>query len=174
MNNFQKKIVIPIGFVLAMFLIYNLAIKKTLAAKNEYKVLLQEKKKLDNANNEIEYLNKKKAHLDIFLKKHKISINSSFQQILLQKITQFSNKDKIEIIAFNKPHLFNYNSTTLETYSFEVKGGFVSLLRLVNYIDKSNLGELISVNFEKKKNYRTRREYLKAMVYLKRIKNNEF
>lgn len=173
MNNFQKKIVLPIGFILVLFLIYNLAIKKTVIAKKEYKELLQEKRLLDNATAKIDYLNKKKAYLDLFLKQQKISVNSSFQQILLQKITAFSKNDKIEIIAFNKPHVFSNNSTMLETYSLEVKGSFTSLLKLVNYLEISSLGELASVNFEKKKNYRTRKEYLKAMVYLKRIKNEE-
>ncbi|MCD8413417.1 hypothetical protein [Tenacibaculum finnmarkense] len=155
---------------MVLFFIYNLAIKKTITAKKEYKVLLQAKKELDNATAEIDYLNKKKGDLDFFLKKHEISIYSSFQQILLQKITNFSKKDNIEIIAFNKPHIFRENSTIIETYSFEVKGNFVTLLKLINHIENTRLGELFSVHFEKKKNYRTRKEYLKTMVYIKKIK----
>ncbi|WP_299158452.1 hypothetical protein [uncultured Tenacibaculum sp.] len=171
MNNSQKKILLPVGFLMALFIVYNFAIKNTLGVKKEYTGLLKEKKILDNATAEINYLNKKKKHLDVFLKENKISVNSSFQQILLQKITQFSLNDKIEIRAFNKPHIIKNSSTLLETYSFEVKGNFSKILKLINYIEKSNLGELFSVNFEKKKNYRTRKEYLIAKIYLKRLKN---
>ncbi|MCF2875145.1 MULTISPECIES: hypothetical protein [unclassified Tenacibaculum] len=171
MNSSQKKILIPVVFLAALFIVYKLAIKNTLELKSEYSELLKEKQLLDNATAEINYLNKKKRHLDAFLKENKISVNSSFQQILLQKITQFSLEDKVEIKAFNKPHIQKNNSTVLETYSFEIKGSYMKILKLINYIEKSNLGELFSVSFEKKKNYRTRKEFLTAKIYLRRLKN---
>jgi hypothetical protein len=55
------------------------------------------------------------------------------------------------------------------TYSFEVKGTFKALLTLANTLEKQQLGEIISINFEKKKNYRINKQELTAQFHLQAV-----
>jgi hypothetical protein len=54
------------------------------------------------------------------------------------------------------------------TYSFAMKAGFDVLLRLINTIERQQLGELIAINFEKKRNYRRNKEELIGEFYIQR------
>lgn len=170
MNNKQKNIALLVGSVLSLFVIYQLAIKKTVASKKAYTELQKEKNLLDNASERIKYLKQKNNYLDSILKKNDVAIYNSFQQTLLKKISDFSSEQNIEIQSFNEPHISSENQTTKETYSFSVKSDFISILQLINHLEKQRLGELISIHFEKKKNYRTRKDYLVATLYLQKMK----
>ena len=172
MNSQQKNIGLLVGFLVSVFIAYHFAIKQTIEAKKRNVVLLKEKDLVDNAVTKIEYLHQKNNNLSSLLTSNNISIKSSFQQMLLEKITKFSKEKNITIIAFNQPHKIENNQTEIETYSFELKGNFVSLLKLINYVEHQQLGELISVNFEKKKNYKTNRNYLTSTIFLQKIKND--
>lgn len=172
MSNQQKNIGLLIGFLICGFSVYNFAIKQTITAKDKYEQLLIEKNLVDNAASKIEYLNQKNSSLNTFLISNNLSIENSFQQMLLERINEFSKEKNIQIIAFNKPHKIEGDQTITETYSFKLKGGFVNLLKLINYIEQQRFGELISIDFEKKKNYKTRRSYLTVNIFLQKIKNN--
>lgn len=172
MSNQQKNIGLLIGFLISGFIAYHFAIKKTVIAKNKHELLLVEKNLVDNASSKIEYLNKKNGNLNSFLVSNNLSIENSFQQMLLEKINIFSKEKNIQIITFNKPHKIELDQTVVETYSFKLKGGFIDLLKLINYIEQQRLGELISIDFEKKKNYKTHRNYLTVNIFLQKIENN--
>jgi hypothetical protein len=172
MSNQQKNIGLLIGFLISGFIAYHFAIKKTVAAKSKHGQLLVEKNLVDNAGSKIEYLNKKNGNLNTFLVSNNLSVENSFQQMLLEKINVFSKEKNIQIVAFDKPHKIEGTQTVVETYSFKLKGGFIDLLKLINYIEQQRLGELISIDFEKKKNYKTRHNYLTLNIFLQKIKNN--
>lgn len=172
MNNKQKNIGLLVGFLVSIFISYHFAIKQTVEVKKRNVALLKEKKLVDNAATKIQYLHQKNNDLATFLISNNVSIESSFQQMLLERITEFSKERDIDVIAFNQPHKIENNQTTIETYSFKLKGDFVSLLKLINYLEHQQLGELISINFEKKKNYKTNRNYLTATVFLQKRKND--
>lgn len=171
MNNRQKNIGLLIGFLASIFIAYNFSIKKTLESKKKHSSLLQEKDLVDNAVARIQYLQQKNKSLDVFLTSKNVSVETSFQQMLLEKITKFSKGKNLDIIAFNQPHRIENNQTVIETYSFELKGDYVSLLKLINYLEHEQLGQLISVNFEKKKNYKTNRYYLTTTILLQKMIN---
>ncbi|CAM1356413.1 hypothetical protein [Tenacibaculum halocynthiae] len=172
MNNQQKNIGLLVGFLITLFVVYNFAIKNTFEVKNKYSNLLKEKQLLNNATNRTIYLTQKNNFLDSILKSKNVSLKNSFQQTLLQKITSFSEEKKIEVLAFDEPHEFIEKNTTITTFSFEVKGDFSTLLKLINHIEQQQLGELISIHFKKKKNYSKNRIYLTAAIFLQKIKNN--
>ncbi len=169
MSSKQKNIGLLIGFLLALFLVYQFAIKKTISYKNKYEKELKEKELLDNAGTKINFLQRKNRHIDSILTSRNISIQHSFQQTILQNVTNFSIQEKLQIVDFNAPHLFTENQTITETLIFEVKGNYHSLLKLINYLEQEQLGKLLSVHFEKKKNYKTNRQYLTAKIYLQKI-----
>lgn len=169
MNLKLKNRILVAGCVLLLFTVYKLAISKTIETQKVATILNKEKLLLNNVSNKISYLKQQEQQLDSILKSYNVSINNSFQQTLLQNITSFSKKNRLQVIAFNKPHEYNSSMTKLSTYSFELKGNFAPLLKLINHIEKLQLGELISVHFEKKKNYRTNSNYLTCKILLQKV-----
>ncbi|CAA0140995.1 hypothetical protein [Tenacibaculum maritimum] len=170
MNKFQKYIALLIGFFLFLFLIYKAAIKKTIKAKENLIELQREKQVLDNASEKIQYLQEKNNYLNATLKENDISIFNSFQQTLLKKIIDFSITHSIDIINFNEPHTIREHKAIKETYIFRVIASYNNVLKLINYLEQQQLGKLISINFEKKKNYKTGKEFLTTEIYLQKIK----
>jgi hypothetical protein len=169
MNIKLKNRILVIGFLLSLLIAYNFAISKTIEVQRVVRELSKEKLLLNNVSNRISSLNLKEQQLNSILKSYNVSINNSFQQTLLQNITSFSKNNNLQIIAFNEPHLFNSNITKLSTYSFEIKGNFISLLKMINYLEQQQFGELISIQLEKKKNYRTNSSYLTCVVLLQKV-----
>lgn len=169
MTDKKKNIGLITGFVIALLLVYNFAIKNTLTYKKQYKNLVKEKDLLNNAESKIRFLQRKNKHIDSILTSRNISIQNSFQQTILQNITKFSNNEDIQIVNFNAPHLFSKNNTITETLTFEARGDYHTLLKLINYIEQEQLGKLLSTHFKKKKNYRTNRQYLTVVIYLQKI-----
>ena len=164
-----KNKILVIGFIVALFIVYKFAISKTIETQKVVSKLTTEKSLLSNVSSKILDLEAKEAQLDAILKKRNISISNSFQQTLLQNVTSFAQKNKLQIIAFNEPHTYSTKITKLATYSFEIRGNFISLLKMVNFLESLQLGELITINFEKKKNFRTNTNYLTCNVLLQKV-----
>jgi hypothetical protein len=164
-----KNKILVIGFIVSLFIVYKFAVSNTIEVKKMVKNLNNEKLLLNNISDKILNLQVKEAQLDVILKKRNISINHSFQQTLLQNVNSLAEENSLQIIAFNEPHKYNSGITKLFTYSFEVKGDYISLLRMINHLESLQLGNLISVNFEKKKNFRSNIHYLTCKVLLQKV-----
>jgi hypothetical protein len=167
MNNKNKLLII--GFFLLLFMAYSFSIKKTMEAKQLLTTLRSDKELQETAQSKIFNLQQENAHLDSILRKRNLSIENSFQQTLLKKINSFADKEKITIISFEEPHQFESNKTNLKTYFFEIKGDFRALLKLINEFERQQLGQLTSLNFVKKKNYRTNRTELSCQFYIQKL-----
>lgn len=170
MSSQQKNSILILGFFLALVLVYVFAIQKTLQYKEQSVILQKEKKLLDNASENIRYLQQKNAHLDTVLQANNLSINSSFQQALLQKIGDFIQKEKtLQLVHFKEPHLYTNEAATQKVYAFTIRGNFSNLLQFLHYLEQERLGALISVNFERKKNYTTGKLRLELTVFLRKM-----
>ncbi|PQJ76535.1 hypothetical protein [Polaribacter glomeratus] len=169
MTDQQKNIGLVAGFLILLLISYQFSIKKTLELKDSASELKKEKEMLSNASQRIFDLQQENKYLDSILQKKEISIENSFQQTLLQKLNSFQKIVPVEIISFNEPHTFEENNTILKTYSFEIKGEFSSLIKLMNTLERQQLGKLISVDFEKKRNYRKNKEELIGNFYLQKL-----
>jgi hypothetical protein len=128
--------------------------------------LQKDKELVANASGRIFSLQQENRYLDSVLQQRDLSIENSFQQTLLKKLNIFKKTTPIEIISFQEPHTFKDKNVTLMTYSFEIKADFSALLQLVNNLERQQLGEIISVNFEKKKNYRRNKQELIGKFYI--------
>jgi len=166
-----KNKLLVVGFLAMLFIAYKFAIQKTFESKKMLISMTSEKELLDNVSSRIASLQQQEKYLDSLLKSYNISSNSSFQQVLLQKVTDFSKQKKLQIIAFNKPHVFSSKDSKLSTYSFEVKGNFIPILQLVQFLEEQQLGELVSINFKKKKNYKTNSVFLTCKLLLQKVSN---
>jgi hypothetical protein len=166
-----KNKILAIGFIVSLFIVYKFAVSNTIEVKKMVKILNDEKLLLNNISEKISNLQVKEVQLDVILKKRNISINHSFQQTLLQNVNSVAKKNSLQIMAFNEPHKYNNGVTKLFTYSFEVKGDYISLLRMINHLENLQLGNLISVNFEKKKNFRSNTNFLTCKILLQKVES---
>jgi hypothetical protein len=169
MSSRQKNIALIIGFAVMLFISYQFSFKKTLAVKARVSKLEKDKAQLDNAESRIASLKIEGQYLDSILQSNDLSIEHTFQQTLLLKITQFATAHQLKIIASNEPHSFTTTGTNLLSYQIEVQGSFRDLMLFSNYIEQQRLATVASLKFIKKKNYRTRRNYLTATLILQRF-----
>jgi hypothetical protein len=173
MTDKQKNIALIVGFLILLLISYQLAIKNTFVLKKRANELQQEKELLSNASQRIFNLQQENRYLDSILMKKEISIENSFQQTLLQKLNTFQKSISISIISFHEPHSIEQNNTVIKTYSFEIKGNFNALLKLLNTLETQQLGQLISIDFEKKKNYRRNKEELIGKFFIQKLTQKE-
>lgn len=169
MSDKQKNSLLVSVFLSLLIISYLFSIQKTMDLKTRLLGLEKEKELVLNANERIFSLQQENKYLDVALQQKELSIENSFQQTLLNKINTFSKNEKIEIISFLEPHSFSQNNSHLKTYSFEIKGNFNALLKLVHTLEKLQLGELVSVSFEKRKNYRRNREELIGQFHMQKL-----
>lgn len=169
MTDKQQNIVLVIGFVVLLIISYVFSIQKTFDLKSRLTTLKKEKEMLSNASERIFNLQQENRYLDSVLQQKELTIENSFQQLLLNKLNAFEKNTPIEVISFNEPHQSIENNTNLSTFSFEIKGSFSALLKLTNFLERKQLGKLVSVNFEKKKNYRKNKEELTGQFYLQKL-----
>ncbi len=165
----QKNIALISGFVILLWLTYQFSISNTLEAKHKYNALMNQKQLLSNLPKQINYLKQQHVYYDSILEKNKITAESSFQNNLLQIMNSFATKNDLKIIAFNEPHEVIKNDAILKTYTFKVKGSFNQILKLLNTLEQyGNYGKMISINFNKNKNYKTNRMSLSCEIFLQK------
>ena len=166
----KKNIMLLIGLLLMLLIAYQFSFSNTLALKKQFKSLKIEQELLTNVSEKLLRLKQENSYYDSILKSKKISTENSFQNNLLQRITVFSDSTSISIVNFNTPHVFEADNALINTYSFTLKGNFSAITRLIYQLEQEyKLGKIISVHFEKKKNYRRNSSYLECNILLQRV-----
>ncbi|NAS12384.1 hypothetical protein [Poritiphilus flavus] len=158
------------GLVLVLLLCYQFAIKNTLVLKDKYDQLSTGVSSLEDTPRQLSLLQQKSAYYDSILGGMDLG-NTSVQNNLLRKLQQESAMQNVQVMDFNPPHSFINETNELLTYSFDLKGSYNGmLLSLYSLEQKGNFGQIIHLDFEKKRNYRTKKQALTASVLLQRIK----
>jgi hypothetical protein len=166
MRNILKNRLLIGGSIVLLFLCYKFAFANTLALKAEYSKLSKEQKIFKNTPKQIALLKKKRQYYDSLLTKYKIG-GTSLQNNLLTTVTTFSKTHNLQVVAFLEPHVFNEKSIEVNTYSFTVAGHFNDILQLIYTLEqRTKYGEIVSVSYQKKKNYRKGTSYLQAKIIL--------
>ncbi len=136
--------------------------------------MFNQKELLSNFLQQINYLKQQNHYFDTVLEKNKITAQSSFQNNLLQIVNSYTKKYQLKIVAFNESHEVIKNNAILKTYTFRVKGSFNQILQLLHTLEQSgNYSKMISINFTRKKNYKTNKQFLECDVFLQRIEQND-
>lgn len=171
MNLKQRNTILLLGFVLLIWIAYVFAFSKTIQAIQQYRKLKQQDELFTSASQNLNNLKQQISYYNSQLNKYQISSESSYQNNLLNTINEFSKEHKLKIINFKNPVLFKLNNSAIqETYIFTVESDYISMVNLIYKLEQyHNFGEIVSVNFNKKKNYRTQVKYLQCKIYLQRV-----
>lgn len=159
-----------LGIVLMLLASYRFAISNTLDARKEYQRLELQKDQVGNIPKTIAALRQKESYYDSILKKMDIG-DTSVQNNLLRIINEEAKGQNVKVMDLNEPHVEFEDNNRRITYSFSLGGGYTGILKTIHTIErKGNFGEIVHLDFEKKKNYRTGRSSLEAIVFVQQMK----
>lgn len=166
----NKNIVLLLLLFLALLLCYKLAISNTLELRKEYLSLKEEEQLFKNIPQQLALLSKKEVYLDSTLQKLDLN-NTAMENNLLRVVNKEAAKNNIKVIDFNAPHTSTEDNNRVMTYIFTIEGSYASILRVIHDLEsKRNFGSIAHLSLEKKKDYRSKRVYLQALIFLEQIK----
>ena len=157
--------------ILAMLVIsYKLALENTIVAKMRYSENVEKQVSISNLPKQLSMLSQKEQFLDKQLQELNLE-DTSMQSSLLKFLNKQVRQHKVKVIDFNSPHIITTENEEIATYIFNLEGGYTNILKTLNSLENNgSFGSITHVGFEKKKNYRTKRTYLQAEVFLEQLK----
>ena len=169
MNPKRKNRLLLAGIILLLIAAYQFAFKKTFELRSELNELTQQQQELTLNKSKLALYSQENKYLDSILSLNNLSVDRSFEQNLLLKIDELRAKHKVKVISIDEPHQFVTDGATIQSYSLEFTGDFRNLMLFSSELEKLRLGIFTSVDFSKKKNYKTRRLELICTIILQRI-----
>ncbi|WP_417859366.1 hypothetical protein [Xanthomarina gelatinilytica] len=163
----KKNISLIIGFIVLLWVGYQVAISKTIVLVKETHQLEKEAILFKNTPKELSVLKQKQKYYDSLFNKYQLN-GSSIQNNLLKTIHTVAEQHNIKVVHFLEPHIELKNDLTIKTYQFTLEGEYNNIIQLLYHLEqKSKFGEVLNLHFEKKKNYRTGNSFLEASVLLR-------
>ncbi|MEO0570792.1 MAG: hypothetical protein AAF039_03735 [Bacteroidota bacterium] len=166
----RKNKLLVLGFALMVLISYRLAIRNTLSTYGTYVENKKGKERVGNIPKQLALLTQKERALDKKLRELNLE-DSSNQSNLLKFLNRQAQLNAVKIIAFNAPHSVKKENRTTETYIFDLEGNYTDILKIINALENSgSFGAVVHLQIEKLKNYRSKKTYLQAKVFLEQVK----
>ena len=163
----KKNIILLISVFLSCLLAYQFAIRNTLELKTEFKMIKTNKAQEQMIQAEIRKLNAQKHYLDSLVSVKKIT-TTNLQNELLMTLNNLAKKHKLQISQFNEPHIDSIDGIVNTFHRFVLKGNYKQIMKTIYDLEyDKNLGQLVSLQFQRQKNYRRNSVYLTADVLIK-------
>lgn len=167
MTNKNKIIAVLAGLVIALIICYQFAISNTLEARDKYRRLQDQQSLTADAPQQLSVLRQKQTYYDSLLSKYQLK-GSSVQNNLLKTLNGYAKTHDLKVVAFMEPHISVRDQLTIKTYQFTLEGSYNGIMSLVHNLEqRTRFGEIINLNFERKKNFRTGKSYLEASILLR-------
>lgn len=159
--------VLPLIIILAGVLVYSLTLSKTIALSQEVDRLQNELNQVSMAPVQIQKLKQELADLNSKIGNHSGDIS---QEGIFRSLSQYCTSHNLMIREFPVFHKYANKDHEVRSFQLEIEGGFHNLLKLVYHLEqKIYLGKIASLHFEKKRNRRSRREYLSLKITLQTV-----
>ncbi|WP_299117803.1 hypothetical protein [uncultured Winogradskyella sp.] len=152
---------------LAIIVSYKYAISKTLDLKQEYSQLEIQSELYKDMPTQLTMLKKREKYYDSLLTKFQIN-KGSIQHNLLKTLNKVSQEKNVQLTSFVAPHVVEEKGLLAKTYQFTLEGNYSNILELIHHLEQNTkFGEVLNLQFEKKKRRKSRKIYLQAKVLLK-------
>lgn len=169
MKQQTKNKILLAAVVILLLVSYRFAIRNTLELREQYHQLTSQAVSVKDMPSQLALLKQKEQYYDSVLAQMDLG-DTSMQNNLLRALNQESSKNDLKIIDFNQPHIYKSETNSLSTYSFGLNGGYPNILKTIYTLEKNGkFGEVVHIDFEKKKNYRSNKSYLVAKVLLQQV-----
>jgi hypothetical protein len=166
----KKNRLLGIASLFLLLAIYRLGIKNTLNARQEYAALNEKAGMLDRMPAESSQMEKELAAIETGIKRYGQD-SSEHQQQLLDLLTQYCQENRTVLREFPQTIISENGDLQVETNHFVIQGGFHELLLLVYTLEqKQRIGRIASVQYQLRKETKTKTTVLTATVYLQNIK----
>lgn len=159
--------ILPLIFILGGILVYNLTLSKTITLSKEVSRLQNEVEQISMAPVQIQKLNQELINLDSKIGNHSGDIS---QEGIFRDLSQYCTRHKLMIREFPIFHKYTSQDHVVRSFQLEIEGAYHDLLKLVYHLEQETyLGKIASLHFEKKRNRRSRREYLSLKITLQTV-----
>lgn len=159
-----------IAIVVFAFILYKVAISGTVELSFENGDLKEQISNNQNAPQQIKTIKKKIAKIEQLVG-DEVGDETDPHQMLLGMVTQYCQQNKLTLKEFPHPFVLEDKGYITKTAKVVVEGDFIYLLKLVYHLEsKYKVGKVVSVDFEAKKQLRTRRRKLNSTIYVQNIK----
>ena len=166
----KKNQLLIVVSVLALYLIYAFAVKKTIAIYSEYNTAENQIELAANAPAMAAQLESQLLQMDSKIGKQNIN-GQNTEQALLELITNYCQNNHAVLREFPETTIAKQGDLFIETNLFVVEGEFASLINLVYILEqKTKLGKIASVRYQLKKDFKTKDKTLTAAIYLQNVK----
>ena len=166
----RNVLVLLISFLILIVIAYQMAIKETIAAKRRFKDLNEKIIDIDQVPGQIEDLENQLAEIQQRIG-NTYSNFTDIQEALLEEVTRYCQMNKLLLVQVPKVHRAENMNYIFETSNYIIEGRFIPLVRLLNHLEKGQItGKVISAEFEKHKDLKSKRLRLRLSVYIQNVK----
>lgn len=166
----QRNIALLIGVVIALYFVFTNLLKDTFDLKNQCVEVENKLKSADNAPAIIAQLKGEIQQIDKIIGSDN-KLDQTFQENILEAVSRYCNKHKMDVYAFNEPLVTISNNYEIETNVVTVSGSFKDILLLVNELEQNKrIAQIVSVQYFSKKDFVANRTDLLATIHFQNIK----
>lgn len=166
----KKNLLLILIALLTAVIVYFFAIKKTIAVYHEFTV---NKGKMEQAANAPLLAAQLEKELTVMDSKMASQNNrqENVDDAVLSLITTYCQNHHAVLLEFPETTYMEDGNLSIETRQFRIGGDFFTLINLVYLLEqKYNMGKLVSVNYQLKKDFKTKEMQLSATISLQNIK----
>ena len=166
----KKNILLLAVFVLFLFIIYFLAINKTLDLYFQCNEMQAQLNQTQNASQQLSRLEMQMKEIEaVFGEEQEESYN--YQQLLLEVLSNYCSGNNIVLRKFPEPIIIYEQEFSVETNIISVEGPFKNLLHLIYLLEQKNkLGKIASLHFQTREDFKTKQKALFADIYIQNAK----
>ncbi len=170
----QRLLYILIGAVVFSFVVYNMALSNTIDLAIKNSDFRDQIAKNQNAPQQIKIVKKRIKQLEALVGTNKDYVDVDIHQALLESVTSYVQKNDLVLQDFPQPYEATNNGYITKTVQLRVEGGFVSLLKLIYFLENNyNVGKVVAVDFKIAKELRTRKRKLNTTIYIQNVKTEK-
>ncbi len=169
---YKKKVLYLIaGFVLLLILSYSLSIRRTVTLSKICNKLEEQKESLQNAPSKIREIGQELNNINTLIGKD-MHINMDVQSAILEKTGHFCQQHQLTLNNFPKTHYYKDKDYLIMTNKLVVEGEFIKILKLIYLFEqKFQLGKIISIQFDKERDRKTKRMKLYGSLFIQNVKH---
>ncbi len=167
LDNRNKLLIV--GCLVLLFATYKLALSKTVAIREEYGNLKSKSIQAQDIPEQLALLAQKERYYDSIMQQMDIG-DTSIQNNLLRTINEQAKIRNVKVMDFNPPHSHTFPDHKLLTHSIVLNGSYTDILQVVYVLErKGSFGDIVHMDFEKKKDHRKRKLFLEATIFVQHV-----
>ncbi len=164
LNTYLLVAIVPLAFI-----VYQLGIARSLELAKDNSRLESNLNAEIESPDRIQKLQKKALQIDALFKNY-VANEVRDREVVLSLIGDFCFKNRLLVYKVPEVTTHEADGYTIETFEFAVQGGYLNMVRLVDYLEQQEqIGKIASVKFELIKDMATKTNLLIGKIFLQRI-----